>query len=527
MNRFRIAIEYLTGYAVATDPSNREKAEWPPHPARVFMALAAAHFETNATSQDKQADRDALEWLASLPSPEMVLPDHAPERAALTVYVPVNDATGLDVLPSKRSRQPRLFPRVYIGDEPIQLIWSAKPTDIALHMPALQSVCRNVTRIGHSSSLVWARAELADDSASTTHIPDEHALGHQLRIAEAGTLARLEQAFNASNITSFADLQERIDGSKGKGKKELQSERTQRFPLGEPVSQRPSISLSRSYVRVTTPTPDTAHSHFDPQLIVLRETDGSPQSLGVESTLLVTNALRNLIFKESAVQPVPDWLSGHDSTTGEKLANGKGHMAIVPLPFIGREHADGHLLGVALVLPRDLPARERANVLGRVLFDPATNEPRVLRLTLGRAGEFWLERDTSYSEKYNLQPATWTGPHSTWASATPVVLDRMPKSDRAKEQLAWRAEVSEIVAKSCVNVGLPAPVGIRVEKTPSFRGSLRAMPGQGGFPVLRQGVFQVHVEIDFGIPVHGPVLIGAGRFRGYGLCRPFNPGGFQ
>jgi len=41
-----IGWQYLTGYAVATDPSSRDRAEWPPHPARVFMALAAAWFET-------------------------------------------------------------------------------------------------------------------------------------------------------------------------------------------------------------------------------------------------------------------------------------------------------------------------------------------------------------------------------------------------------------------------------------------------------------------------------------------------
>ena len=36
MASLAIAWEYLTGYAVATDPSTRDRAEWPPHPARVF-----------------------------------------------------------------------------------------------------------------------------------------------------------------------------------------------------------------------------------------------------------------------------------------------------------------------------------------------------------------------------------------------------------------------------------------------------------------------------------------------------------
>ena len=101
------------------------------------------------------------------------------------------------------------------------------------------------------------------------------------------------------------------------------------------------------------------------------------------------------------------------------------------------------------------------------------------------------------------------------------MLDRLPKSDRAKDPVAWRQEVAGIIATSCENIGLPAPVAVRVEKTPFFFGSLRAMPGQGGFPQLRKGTFQVHAAIVFDRPVMGPLLLGAGRFRGYGLMRPW------
>ena len=31
---------------------------------------------------------------------------------------------------------------------------------------------------------------------------------------------------------------------------------------------------------------------------------------------------------------------------------------------------------------------------------------------------------------------------------------------------------------------------------------------------------QVHVIIEFDVEVEGPVLLGAGRYRGYGLCKP-------
>lgn len=524
MSNFAIAIEYLTGYAVATDHTNREKPEWPPHPARVFMALAAAHFETDAGTEEKRAERDALEWLAALGDPSLALPaqaqaEFASARQSLTVYVPVNDATGLDVLPTKRSRQPRMFPRIFIGDDPIRLVWPCNQEDSA-HLNALESLCRKVTRIGHSSSLVWVRLERNVTSAFITHEANADAMEFRLRTTSCGALERLSEAFNGEALRAYSDLTERAENANAKERKAVLKEQSERFPQGRPTSQRPSFSITRGYGKVQTARAEDLHSPFDSNLIVLKEADGNSQTFGLESTLLITGALRATIQKLSAVQPVPDWVSGHAGQNGPKLSDGRGHMAIIPLPFVGREHADGHLMGVAIALPREVSLRDRAGVLGPLLFDEQTNEPITLPLAMGRAGVFKVERDTSFSTKHNLRPLTWTEARRGWQSVTPVVLDRMPKTDRVKDRHGWNDEVAGIVAQSCLHQGLPSPQNIRVEKTPLVLGSLRAMPGQGGFPLLRAGTFQVHVEINFGIAVQGPILIGAGRFRGYGLCRP-------
>lgn len=515
MSTFSFTIEYLTGYAVATDPANREQAEWPPHPARVFMALAAAHFETDPANQ---AQRDALEWLAALDPPEMTVPPHT-LREVRTVYVPVNDQSGVDAL-LRRSRQPRFFPRVHIGSDPLRLTWHASDEPPAGHLDALESICRNVTRIGHSSSLVWVRLERRA-STTPTHVPDEDSLEKGLRIVHSGTLRRLEEAFNKSAIEEFAELEEQISTSKGKAKKSLQEKVKERFPRGKPTSHRPVFSISRGYRPIGSPGPGAVVSLFDPNFIVLRESDDATQSFGLESTSQITQALRNLIMSRSKEQPVPPWVGGHEPN-GDKLVS-QDHIALIPLAFVGRQYADGHLMGVGIVLPRSLPLRERAKVLSPILFDEL-NTPRTLELTMGQAGVWKLNRETDLSPKRTLQTQTYTGPSASWASVTPVLLDHMPKADRGKEPIEWREEVAGIIAQSCRNVGLPEPIVVRVEKTPFFLGSLRAMPGQGGFPQLRKGKFQVHVAIEFGRPVQGPVLIGAGRYRGYGLMRPWTNG---
>jgi CRISPR-associated protein Csb2 len=53
-----IGIRYLQDIAVGSH-GEHGRVEWPPHPARVFMAMVAAHYQTGAVA----AERAALRWL--------------------------------------------------------------------------------------------------------------------------------------------------------------------------------------------------------------------------------------------------------------------------------------------------------------------------------------------------------------------------------------------------------------------------------------------------------------------------------
>ena len=85
-------IRYLNGFVAACEPYDLDRAEWPPHPGRVFMALAAAHFETGADADE----RIALLWLEALesngePSAPQIVASDASNRATVAHFVPVND----------------------------------------------------------------------------------------------------------------------------------------------------------------------------------------------------------------------------------------------------------------------------------------------------------------------------------------------------------------------------------------------------------------------------------------------------
>ncbi len=254
MSGFAFAIDYLTGYAVATDPVDREQPEWPPHPARVFMALAAAHFETGA----EPAERKALQWLESLEQPTMLVPRES-VRETVTVYVPVNDAVGIDLLPARRSRQPRSFPRVFVGDATLRLVW-AQASGAAENLEALERLCSKVTRIGHSSSVVWVRLERTTADLIPTHLPDEHGMGVRLRTPTGGTVERLEAFFNSEAVLEYAALSQQVQEAGVKQKPSAKAALSSRFPNGIPASHRPTISTTTSYVNAQTAPPKTPNN---------------------------------------------------------------------------------------------------------------------------------------------------------------------------------------------------------------------------------------------------------------------------
>jgi CRISPR-associated protein Csb2 len=145
-----LGIRYLNGFAAAADPYDRESTEWPPHPGRIFMALAAAHFQTAGPA----SERVALEWL-EIQDPPLISSPKARLRQVVTHFVPVNDKAGpskamLQTAPIARDRQPRTFARSWLEDDHVWLIWpDAKPSNPIRE--ALGTLCGKVTRIGHSS----------------------------------------------------------------------------------------------------------------------------------------------------------------------------------------------------------------------------------------------------------------------------------------------------------------------------------------------------------------------------------------
>ena len=111
----------------------------------------------------------------------------------------------------------------------------------------------------------------------------------------------------------------------------------------------------------------------------------------------------------------------------------------------------------------------------------------------------------------------------------------------ARLSLAREVEVCELIARACVRVGLPEPARVAIldgdvpsqqlavaagkhsaiEGAPSAYPSKRSPRWTGWrLPESLASRQLTHAVIRFAEPVQGPLLLGAGRFSGLGLCRP-------
>ena len=456
---FALALRYLNGWAMAAaDGAKKQQAEWPPHPDRVFMALAAAWFETG----EDPAEGAALRWLEDQPAPAIVAPPYA-VRSPTTSYVPVNDA-----------RMGRKIPN------------------------------------GH-----------ALDKLKDTPSPNRY----------KELLDKLKQA--GSERRRLKALEQRLD---------------ERFPQGRPVSLRPEPGRWASYRPVEPPAPgDTPHSLFDPNFLVFTLTG---RRLSLPATLKLTTALRGLLLKETNEQPYPEWFSGHRADGGPTK---DPHMALFPLPFVDAEHADGRVMGLGLALPDHLDPHAIGRYLEPILLNPKTGLARQHRLFAGDRLECGLEMELREQSPRSLRPSFWTCAFNEWASVTPVALDRHYDFKRRKRKSTtrnhaplvtqdrydddakeWERKESERVTKeweraandirtACTRIGLPEPTHVDLHPVSWVRGA----PHAREFPnLIRKSDggrrYHIHARLTFAQPVTGPILLGAGRFRGYGLFRPMD-----
>jgi CRISPR-associated protein Csb2 len=536
-----VTVEFLTGRFVATAPEDRRKHEWPPHPARLFCALVAAWADD---AKAGERERAAVEWLERQPAP-LIAASEAAERSVRTHFVPVNDTSvvgtvrestyneiidaqqtiaqaggaqreqarralrkardvrkrvevigktnpekAVKLLPSGRDRMPRYFPSVTPAVPRVHYVWpdSEPPEEIA---DALDRILAGVTRLGHSSSLVSCRIERhidVDRLQVPVWVPDPQ--GDRLfRTPTAGLLRELEASFSRH-----------------------QGCRPRTMPSDARRYRRRSVARLDGEPQMP---------HGAGEWFAFMQVSG--RRLPIHATANLTAAVRAALMR--SCDPPPELISGHDH---DGASSRHPHLAIMPIPFVGRQHADGHLLGFAILLPKSSPLLSaRDEVLSAIggWEDQDRSGNFRARILLAGGKELWFNRVQDPADAWSLRRSRWEGPAQTWVSVTPIALDRHPGNlGSANPVKAVRAahEAEESIRVACEHVGIARPSDVAVTRGALVVGSRPARsfpPFRGCSPMSPQRLL-VHARITFDTDVRGPLLLGAGRYLGLGLMTP-------
>lgn len=509
-----ITCEFLTSRYVAK--ATHLEPEWPPHPARLFYALVSAlHvFRSERNENGDPEERKALEWLEALDHPDVLAAhrDQIGMRRVVTHHVPGNDPESggrkPHHLPEHRVKSERHFPTLLLSDTSnrVHFSWpNIVPGET--HEASLRRLFERVSYLGHSSSLVALDLVVEDLAESPgkmvrwTPAPGGRG-GMALRSFAKGLLGVLDQVYEPNEF----------------------SQQNYRLPH-ESVHYIQASSTDETISAVPA-------SHFDEQWIVYRFPDWLripvPAVFSL-TTNLKTEACR-LADEASLSSDLKALLSGHQAGTGRPFEG--PHVAFVGLPYVGHSNASGALFGLAVILPRESGEAHRGSgfesirrFLHRVASVPFHGQPvpleRLKTADLARLGS-----------AATLRPGQWCASSKVWASVTPVALDKYPgflfgrarktEGEVTRTEKAF-AEARASLRQSCVNIGLPAPVGVDISRFSWIEQSLpvsafvaprRAQP--------KPSSVLAHVRLTFEDEVRGPILLGKRRYLGLGLLRPLS-----
>ena len=454
--------------------------EWPPSPARLFQALVAASHH-GAHGLIHQAVRDeALRWLEHQEPPSIVVPEAVHQREHLMNYVPNND-DGFGVDPHVRAEKSMggwFFP----PSSPVAYQWqigadanATKQADVIAAMSSL------IAYVGRTVDLACARGQLLDAELLANALgrkrwqPTEREGGRWLAPA-AGFLELLDRRFPRSVSAEPPDFT---------NTRQVSYEPEDVLRLGAPVAVFEMLRM------------DGRKLGFDPR--DLRQPAG-----------MVRNAMLRWADATPGIRPhfaadqLARFLQGHKSAAGKERSEG-GHFAVVPLPSVNPPSftADGWLRRVAVIgygvtspVDHELFEELTRGLHGALLEDKG--KPR---------GELRLL--TSREQQRVLAPLA--GPASRWRSITPVVLTGFTRKGRAAEACLLRALVQQ---------------GYRaedIESLAAFTGPVvptaqpaRAYQVQGYLGTTPR----IHAEVIFRRQLAGPLVLGRGRFTGFGLLIP-------
>ncbi len=442
------------------------RGEWPPSPARLFAAFVAADGTGEAC---RVTDGAELEWFERLPPPVIHADRHRSHQRLRLRYVVQHRQRGRGV--AKRAHHEyvgrsgalsRAGVRVAPRSPHIVYSWVGEPPEDAI-LTALQRRAARVGYLGASDSPVRVRVTtgtLPSKAAADAFVPNcEGDL--VINVTRPGDVGRWDRLYAQWTARGASVSRSQFPA--------LMHPSAYRSPLSEEPRDRGEVV---AWLRLAAAVSGRRVS--------------AVTALFKEAVLSQHQRLHGT---------PPAVLHGHGfSGTGYEVAR------YLALPDVGHPRSRGRVHGLALWLPPGCDSMVR-----RMARDAAFS---ILRLS-GRGVDVDVAPRDYEARPFAARPDRWQRPSRGWGTAIPAIHERRRPLDLAE------------VARWCRHAGLPDPVAFRSARAPLVPGAPDLAPVEVNRPG-RPALPYSHVELWFDQAIPGPVVVGAGRQRGFGLCAPLD-----
>jgi CRISPR-associated protein Csb2 len=491
MSALCVTVRFL--HPAAHGRADGGEPEWPPSPLRLFQTLVAAAAARWNERQVLDYAVPALRWVEAVGSPDIVAPVGVASEVRTQFYVPDNTADLLvpqfkkGAVDSTPKRTEKVVRPTHLSDEAVHYLYPLTPEGCP-HLEVLKAAARSVTHLGWGIDMVAADATVISqddaDKLSGHRWRTVPAGGVSLRVPKAGTLADLMRKHEAFLGRLSADGFKPVPPLSCFDVKQYHS---------------PTAGVGEAPVR-----PFAAFQILAPDASKVR---AFGTARGVRDVAAWVRYATSGVCAGWPFGDVAGFVHGHDPSDSKKPLKGESadaRFSYLPLPSIERRGDRGeHVASIRRVIVAAPPGfRERVDwvrrrLTGQELMRPDRPDEPVGLLNLLPTSD-WVLRQ-------------YTGAAEVWSTVTPVLLPGYDDRDPAKaegllmdafrhagypsetvvcEELAWR------------------PVGFRAGV--DLAGRYERPDNLKRFPAY-------HVRVRFRQPVTGPLAVGAGRYRGFGL----------
>lgn len=479
------------------------RPDWPPAPFRLFSALVAGAYGGRWVAEPR-ADKDAaFRWLERLPPPIVAAP-RSWRLAGYTTYVPNNDLDAVEGDPARigeiRGSTKDFAARAFTAETPFLYVWPLTGRDASAE--ALAALADRLHTLGRGIDMAFARATILTQAEAEAKLTRHDGPVWRPNPVASGREGERDRRLAVPGRGSFDSLVARHAAVRARF--EVRKEgRTRRI-----VFRQPPVARSLLVGYSTRPTLLTYAIHAR---------DGEFAPLPAHEVVALARRVRDrLVARLAEIEPgrtaeILRFVKGEGARDADKTRR----LQFLPLPTIGHTHADFGLRRLLLVVPPECPIplgdiRWALRGTDLSLVDEETGEVR-------RDGPVLVEdADDRMATRHYLGRGS-----RRWRTVTPVALPRPSRQHRRRsgtDQARDDAQAVRALQDALRHAGFdPAGVAITLRQAPHHRHGRRA----ADFADERFGDERLaHVELTFPEPVHGPLVLGDGRFLGLGLFAP-------